>query len=259
LEKRFTQGLQFMTNFTWSKAMNHSSDNGFLYSVAPQSSYGPDDMNRDKVWIFNATYELPFGKGKRWGGGVGRAADLVIGGWQLTGTSNIASGLPWTPNVGECNNDTGPCLPDKLGSFSVGAGSFDPVNHVVKYFSPVASLTSVATVGEDTCSNTIASGPFALSPCGTYGLAGRNSMRGPGQFTADMSVVKALHLTERFAAQFRMDAFNLFNHPVYGFSAQDYGATGGTCVDCSGQNGLIKDIQNGTTMRQLTFAVKLTF
>jgi len=64
LEKRFTQGFQFMTNFTWSKAMNHSPDNGFLYSVAPQSTYGPDDMNRDKVWIFNTTYELPFGKGK---------------------------------------------------------------------------------------------------------------------------------------------------------------------------------------------------
>jgi len=254
-----------MTNFTWSKAMNHSPDNGFLYSVAPQSTYGPDDFNRDKVWIFNATYELPFGKGKRFAGDSGRAMDLIIGGWQITNTTNVSSGLPWTANAGECGLtvDTGPCLPNKIGNFQVGAGSFDPVHHVVTYFTPVAPMTFAPadlTVGTDTCLLARpTSGPFQLSPCGTYGLIGRNSMRGPGLFTDDMSVQKSFHLTERFNAQFRMDAFNVFNHPVYGFSAQDYGATGGTCIDCSGQNGLIKDIQNGTTMRQLQFGLKLTF
>jgi hypothetical protein len=269
LEKRFTQGLQFMTNFTWSKAMNFSNDNGFQYGAAPQSSYGPDDMNRDKVWIFNATYELPFGKGKRFAGNAGRALDLLIGGWQITDTTNVSSGLPWTPNAGECNLvvDVGPCLPNKVGSFQVGAGSFNPVTHSVTYFTPVTAIGydfSGLSVGDDTCAQPRpVSGPFQLSPCGTYGLAGRNSMRGPGAFFDDMAISKTMHMTERFNLQFRMDAFNVFNHPVYGFSSQDYAATGGTCIDCSGNNGLIKDIQDGpnkgTTMRQLQFGLKLTF
>jgi hypothetical protein len=56
-----------------------------------------------------------------------------------------------------------------------------------------------------------------------------------------------------------MDAFNVFNHPVLGFSSQDGNATGGTCIDCSGNNGKIKDIEFGTTMRELQFGLKLMF
>ena len=146
----------------------------------------------------------------------------------------------------------------------MGAGSFDPVSHTVRYFTPVTAMSypdvSTLTVGTDACSLPHpVSGPFQLAPCGTTGTSGRNRFRGPGLFTDDMSVQKTFHATERFSAQFRMDAFNVFNHPVYGFSAQDYGATGGTTIDAGGNNGLIRDIQNGTTMRQLQFGIKLMF
>jgi len=264
LDKRVSKGLQFQTNFTWSKAFNHSADNGFMYGVAPQQSYGPDDFNRDKVWIFNATYELPFGKGKRFAGGAGRALDAVIGGWQISNTTNVSSGLPFTPYAGDCSgivSDTGPCLPDKAGSFSVGAGSFDPVSHSVRYFTPVAPIAfdvSALTVGQDTCSLARpTSGPFGLPACGTQGLIGRNSLRGPGQFTDDMSISKNIPITERFKGQFRMDAFNVFNHPILDMSSGEGG--GGTCIDCGGSNGLIQNIAFGTTMRQLQFGLKLIF
>jgi hypothetical protein len=72
-----------------------------------------------------------------------------------------------------------------------------------------------------------------------------------------MSVAKNFHVGERVAAQFRMDALNIFNHPVYGFSAFQGG--GGTCIDCGGDNGRITDIEFGTTMRQLQFGLKLSF
>ncbi|HVZ17776.1 MAG TPA: TonB-dependent receptor [Terriglobales bacterium] len=257
-EKRFSQGLQFQTNFTWSKAFNHSADNGFLYSVDPQGSYGPDDFNRDKVWIFNAVYQLPFGRGKRFAGGAGRALDLIIGGWQITDTTNLSSGLPWTPYDATCNADTGPCLPNSVGgSFHTGTSGFDPVTHTVTFFTPVTPIIQSATIGEDTCSNTIASGPFGLAPCGAQGLIGRNSMRGPGAFTDNMSISKDFKLTERFNAQFRMDAFNVFNHPILDFSSNEGG--GGTCIDCGGNNGQIQNIAFGTTMRQLQFGLKLIF
>jgi len=270
LDKRFSQGLQFMTHFTWSKAFNYSVDgttsiSGPLYATAPRTAYGPDDMNRDKVWIMNTTYELPFGKGKRFAGNGSRAMDLAIGGWQLTNTMNWSSGLHWTPSLGECGLvvDVGPCIPDKVGSFSTGTSSFDPISHTVTFFTPVPAVAysaSSLTVGTNTCNLARpTSGGWALPACGTTGRAGRNSMVGPGVFTDDMSVLKNFRVTERFTAQFRMDAYNVFNHPALDFSPQGYSSNGGGCVDCSGTNGKIKDILYGTTMRQLTFAVKVIF
>ena len=268
LDKRFSQGLQFQANYTWSKSFNYSNDNGFLYSVAPASTYGPTDMNRDHVFIFNTTYQLPFGKGQRFAGGASKAVDLIIGGWQLTDTLNIRSGLPWTANASDCGPlvDAGPCLPDYKGGFSTGAGDFiTPASGspYVQYFTPVSKLAypaSALTVGTDLCKLARpTSGPFSMAGCGRPGLVGRNSFRGPSGWTDDLSVLKNFGVTERFNLQFRMDALNVFNHPVYGFSAQDYGATGGTTIDGSGNNGRILNIENGTNMRQLQFALKLFF
>jgi len=70
-----------------------------------------------------------------------------------------------------------------------------------------------------------------------------------------MSLAKGFKVTERVNAQFRMDAYNVFNHPVYGFSSTQ----GNTCVDCGGTAGLITGLENGTTMRQLQFGLRLTF
>jgi Carboxypeptidase regulatory-like domain/TonB dependent receptor-like, beta-barrel len=263
LDKRFSQGLQFQTSYTWSKSLNYVDDDGFLYSVAPQTSYGPSAFNRDHVFISNVTYELPFGKGKMFGGNASRALDLIIGGWQMNNTLNISSGLPFTPFASNCGGvtDTGPCVPDKVGDFPVGAGTFDPISHTVTYFTPVAPLAypaSALTVGTDTCTlSRPTSGAFALSECGRAGLAGRNSFRGPGGWKDDLSVAKNFRITERFSTQFRADIFNVFNHPVYGFSSGQGG--GGTCIDCSGNNGKITDLENGSTMRQMQFALKVIF
>ncbi len=265
LDKRFSHGLQLFSNYTFSHANNFTNDNGFLYSVDPRGSYGPDDENRHHVWITNVVWDLPIGRGKLLAGGVGRALDLIIGGWQISNTMNWSSGLPWTATAGECGaiHDTGPCLPNVKGSFHVGAGSLDPNTHTVTYFTPVAPLaydTSTLTVGQDTCPLARpASGPFSLPACGTNGNVGRNTFTGPHYFGDDMSVAKSFKVTERVSMQFRMDAFNVFNHPVLGFSSQDYNATGGTCIDCTGNNGKIKDIENGTTMRELQFGLKLLF
>jgi outer membrane receptor protein involved in Fe transport len=263
VDHRFSHGLQFMANYTYSHANNFSNDFG-PYAVAPRLTYGPDDFNRNHVFISNVVYDLPFGRGKMFAGGASRALDLIIGGWQLTNTNRWGSGLPWSASAQECGqvHDTGPCNPDYKGGFSVGAGSFDPVNHIVPFFTPVSALAypaSSLTVGTDTC--TLArpsSGQFSLPGCGTDGNVGRNTFHGPRSFTDDMSLAKNFKATERIAAQFRVDAYNVFNHPVYGFSSTQ----GNTCVDCSGNAGQITDIENnfnGSSMRQLQFGLKLTF
>jgi hypothetical protein len=81
-------------------------------------------------------------------------------------------------------------------------------------------------------------------------------------FYADATIMKNFSITERVKAQFRMDAFNVFNHPVLGFTANQGGT--GQCIDCPG-NGQINDIEHdaspgsATGMRQLEFALRFSF
>src|SRR5262249_34900060 len=117
VEKRFSQGLQFLAHYTYSHAYDFDSS---YYSVDPRVAYGPDDFNRNHVFVLSTVYELPVGKGKRFMSDIGRAADLLIGGWQISNTSNWSGGLPFTPSTGECNQftDAGPCRPDLISGQS---------------------------------------------------------------------------------------------------------------------------------------------
>jgi outer membrane receptor protein involved in Fe transport len=249
VDKRFAHGLQFLTHYTFAHADKYDSN---YYADNHAIAYGPDDQVRNHVWVTSTVYELPFGKGKSFAGNAGRAEDLIIGGWQITGSSNWSSGLPWTPSTAECGSeeDVGICRPNRgSGSFSLSPGSLQhPAgsNPYIQFFTPLTGLT----------------GPFADPGVGQLGNIGFDSFRGPRAFAADAAIMKNFAITERVKAQFRMDAFNVFNHPVLGFSGNQGGS--GTCIDCS-SNGKITDIEadsspgSTTGMRQLEFALKFTF
>jgi hypothetical protein len=95
------------------------------------------------------------------------------------------------------------------------------------------------------------------------GDVGFGSLYGPSDYTANAAVMKNFKLTERFNFQFRMDAFNVFNHVALGYSQSQGG--GGSCAaflpgsPCGGASGQITDILWGTTMRQLQFGLHLSF
>jgi hypothetical protein len=245
VDKRFAKGLQFLTHYTFSHANNYDSN---YYAISHPIAWGPVDFNRNHVFVVNTVYELPFGKGKMYMGDISRGLDYLVGGWQLSNTTNWSSGLPWTPSFSQCNSeqDVGICRPNKgSGSFHTGAGSFDPVSHTVTLFTPINDIT-------------LNSGQaFADPGVGNLGNIGRNSFHGPAGFYSDLSVSKSFAITERFKAKFVLDAFNVFNHPVYNFSAN---SGGNTCIDCQGgNNGKITDIESGTSMRGLQFALRFDF
>jgi hypothetical protein len=249
VEKRFSQGLQFLSHYTFSHAYNYDSN---YFAGDPKIAWGPVDFNRNHVWVLNVVYELPFGRNKMFMGNAGKALDYVIGGWQLSNTTNWSSGLPWTPTFNGCGGeeDVNVCRPNKgSGSFHVGAGSLQhDANGVpfVPFFTPL----STPVIGSST-------GPFTDPGVGNLGNIGRNSFHGPGGFYSDMSLVKRFLITERFNAQFRVDAFNVFNHPVYAFSANE-GAN--PCIDtCGGNSGRITQLETPNSMRQLQFAVRFDF
>jgi Carboxypeptidase regulatory-like domain/TonB dependent receptor len=255
VEKRFSQGLQFLAHYTFSHANNF---NDTYYAVNHDVAWGPVDFNRNHVFVVNTVYELPFGKGKMFMGNAGKGLNYVVGGWQLSNTTNWSSGLPWTPSTNECGSeqDVNVCRPNKgPGSFSVGPGSFDPITHTVPFFTPLATQNPDGSFTSNLLGG--GTGGFSLPGSGQIGNIGRNSFHGPRGFYSDLSVVKSFPITEKFRAQFRMDAFNVFNHPVYAFSANN-GAN--PCIDCGGgNNGKITGLEGGTSMRQLQFAIRFDF
>jgi hypothetical protein len=267
-EKRVSNGLQFLAHYTYSKAYFY--DAGY-FSVNKSFAWGPDDFNRNHAFVINTVYELPFGRGKKFMSDSGRAADLLIGGWQVTNTLNYSGGLPFTPSLGECGqvSDAGPCRPIAKGTLATGT-SRDSAGNLL-WFKPLPQgalsqspdvFSNTDLTGLDTC--TLArptSGPFSLPACGQIGNVGRNSYRGPRGFYSDLALSKTFSITERYKAQFRFDAYNVFNHPVLAFSSTQ----GNTCVDCGSDSGRISDIENNNSpgspsgMRQLQFGVRFTF
>ena len=96
-----------------------------------------------------------------------------------------------------------------------------------------------------------------MPACGALGNAGLLRLRGPRAFFADAAVFKNFTVTERVKMQYRMDAFNVFNHPVLGFNNNQTGS--GACIDCGGNAGLEQNLDANVNMRQLQFAIRLNF
>ena len=212
VDRRFSHGLQFLSHYTFAHANKYDSN---YYAISHPIAYGPDDQVRNHVWVTKLVYELPFGKGKTFAGNAGTAEDLIIGGWQITGTTNWSSGLPWTPSFNECGSeeDVGVCRPNQgSGSFHSGCRDRFSIQRVairiVQFFTPVANIVDQRR------------GPFADPGVGNLGNIGCDSFRGPRAFFADAALMKNFSITERVKAQFRMDVFNLFNHPVLGLQRE---------------------------------------
>jgi hypothetical protein len=266
-EKRVANGLQFLAHYTFSRAYAYDST---YFPIDKKVAWGPNQNNRNQVFVANVIYELPVGKGKKFMGDAGRIADLAFGGWQVTDTLTWGSGLPWTPSLQNCGqiSDTGPCRPNKTtGTLHTGLSH---LNGATYWFTPIPTLSQqtapeVKNAPDTSLANTMdacptarpSSGPFALPACGQIGNVGINSYRGPRAFYDDMAMSKNFTITERVRAQFRFDAYNLFNHPVL--------ALPNSCVDCGGQSGQITDIEADSApgapigMRQLQFGFRVTF
>jgi hypothetical protein len=242
IEKRFSGGLQVLAHYTWSKALNFSDD---YFAIDPRVNYGVDDNNRRHVFLISTLYELPFGRGKMFASDLPRWLDYIVGGYQLNNITTWGSGLPFTPSYGECgaDRDTGPCRPNLSGSFKTGVTD---TGNGLFFFTPVAPLPT----------NGSSSGSFGRPGVAQFGNVGRNTFYGPNEFLSDLSLLKNLKLTERVNAQFRVEGFNIFNHPVLGFNASQ----GNHCIDCpTGGAGQITSIENGTLPRQFQFGARISF
>jgi hypothetical protein len=253
LEKRFSHGLQFLSHYTWSRAMSHES---YYFAIDKKVGYGASYYNRPQAFVLAGNWDLPFGKGKALGGNSSRALDYLIGGYALNGTLTVEGGLPYTPGYADCSsdNDLGICRPNTNGSaYHLGTGKFNAATDSVPYFTPSPYILGGSCgVG---CTNPTTFGPYVRPAFGTFGDIYRDSLYGPGLVNTDLSVAKKFAIREGMSASFRADAFNLFNKANLGQP--------NSCVDCQGQGaGLITSTigsQDGTSMRRMQFSVRFEF
>ena len=260
-ERRFAQGLQFLGSFTWSKTLDDSCGN--LDACAPQlySDYGIERglSNQDQSYrmVLSALYELPFGRGKRWGGDVSRWVDYAIGGWQLNGIYTLQGGLPFSVTV-DGN-------PSATRANVIGAPQVNPGN-INQYMTASAFAIPAATIyytGSGSVNGAVFNAP---------GTSARDLLRGPGLSNMDLSLFKNFSVTERIKAQFRVQAYNLSNTPHFANPQSDLGGYNIVCpaglTTCpnnamlkfnpNSQFGVINSVQP-FSWRQVELGLRVTF
>lgn len=195
LRKRIRRGLGFRANFTWSKSIDDQSQisgasaggfDGAQDARTLNSERGLSDFDRRKVFTFDMTYALPFGRGKRFFNRQG-AVDALLGNWQFNTLLRLMDGQPFTPQLANFNFGLGESKrPDRLGS-----GRLDNPGPE-KWFRV-----------ED----------FVPVPRGAFrfGTAGRNILTGPGRRLVDISLFKNFAFSDQKRLQFRFEVFNAIN------------------------------------------------
>ncbi len=227
IRRRFTGGLAFQANYTFSKVLSDIQGDGqarfdpLLDNAQPELEYARADHDRTHTVNFNANYELPFGNGKRFlnQGGI---VDKIFGGWQLTSIINYSSGTPisiYDPR-GTLNR-TGRSGRQTATSSLTLDQIRDMVrltilpNGTITYFDQsILGPNGSATNGnvEPTPGTAFPGQQFFVAQPGQTGNLPRNFLDGPSYFNIDAGLIKNIRFGERFRLQFRAEAFNLLNN-----------------------------------------------
>ena len=233
VEKRFSYGLTFTSNYTYQKAYANNGDSfSFLYNR--KLSWGEEDNITHHQFVFAPTWEVPFGRGRKWGSQVSRPVDYILGGWNISGITTVYSGRPFTPYIG--NTPSGAVRPNAGPADRPNIGSGSPY--------------SGAKGGRDQWFAGGLTGAFTLAPDNTFGNFPYNGLRGPSFYNQDLAVAKAFQLTEQFKFSLRGEAFNAWNHT-------NLGDPNNNITDPS--VGRISGIAPSYQMRRLQFALRLDF
>ena len=235
LTRRFYNGIQFTASYTFSRTIDDGGGAFGSFAGAGGVGGGPEDFTNFRLergladqdirnrFVFSSVYELPFGKGRKYANNMNRAADLLVGGWQLNGILLIQSGSPFSLTTpGQPNS-----RPDLVGNLTTNTGNTQ------QYFN-IAAVAEVPTVNG-----------VLIHP----GTLGRNVLVGPGIRTVDMSLFKAFPITERIKFEFRAEAFNIANHPQFSNPNTDISA---------GNFGQITSTLQASE-RQIQFAARVLF
>jgi hypothetical protein len=240
LEKRLSNGLQFVSAYTYGHALANSgttlSGSNNLFTKDPtnyNTSYtnASWDIRHNFTTAFN--YDVPFGRGRRYGANMNRAVNAVVGGWAANGILTLHSGQPFTIRSNGCLGVWGggtTCSP-------VLVNGKDPNAAPANGRSPSAWFDTSSFLA-----------PNTAYPGGNLGL---QTNYGPPGRTLDFSLFKDFAFTERIGLQFRAEALNLANTPQFNVANVDANRQDGNFGQVTGTN-------TGSE-RHIQFALRLHF
>jgi hypothetical protein len=223
IERRFGNGIGWQFSYTLSKSLDtRSFDPAFtvVSTGAAQSAsstpfdvanrklnYALSDFDRTHVIQSYWVWELPFGRGRKFGNSVGSWANRLIGGWNISGFLTIQGGRPFTIYSGANTLSSVVQSPANCDGCRRSFGSVHQEDGIVWYLFPDERAR------------------FSQPAAGEIGNTGRNFFRGPGSFNADVSVLKRTAITERVNLELRADMTNFTNTPTFGFPTATITAT----------------------------------
>jgi hypothetical protein len=234
LEKRMSNGLQFITSYTYGHALATSGT-----QLSGASGFGNLDPTNLSLSYANAawdirhnfttglSYDLPFGRGKTYGADWNRATDALLGGWQMNSILTFHTGQPYGITANGCQGQWSICRPELLPGK-------DP---------------NAAPAGGRTPSEWFDTANFTTAPSLTNGNVGLLSNYGPPTRNVDLSLFKTFSFTERWKVQFRAESFNIANTPQFGLPDQNRS---------DGNFGKITSTATGSE-RHVQFSLRLQF
>jgi len=247
VQQRLSHGLTFQANYTWAKCLTNnqgyygrygdlagsqaSADVAFqLYVYNANLDYGFCD--HDVTQLFNGyfTYDLPFGRNKMFGKNMGKVADAVLGDWQLNTIFTVHGGFPIS-------------MLDWAGDAGTGSAQGRPDCIAPSRQTPYKNFADGGYIWFDP--NTMA------HPDGTHlGTCGVSTERGPGLKQLDLGLHKMFKVTERQNVEFRFEAINAFNTPIFTVQGYSIDVHGGS------NEGVVNTSQGA---RNLQFGLKYRF
>ncbi|HVD91865.1 MAG TPA: hypothetical protein VNC21_06270, partial [Vicinamibacterales bacterium] len=223
-QRRFADNFSFLNSYTWGKAIDLNSDNDGTVTLTnvydTEYNRGPADYDITHTFSSSWIYELPWARNK------------LYGGWQVSGILLLRGGLPLTVTQAQGVQSTG--TGNRPNRVCDGRLS----NPTIDHWFDTSCFVSPADV------------------TGTYGDAGRGIIRGPGAFNIDASVIKNTKIG-RYTTEFRVEAFNLLNHPQFANPNTQIGnaAVGTISAMLSSPSCSLC----GTTERQVQLGLKVRF
>lgn len=237
LQKPMSHNLTYNFAYTWSHALTDNQtdrSSGLQNTYCRPCEYGRASLDRTHVFTGNFVWQLPwFAQQQGFEG-------HLLGGWQASGIITVNSGLPLTVLAGR----TGTFGDPAASGLNVGGS---PNNG--RPSTPRPNVVGDPNIGPKTWSEFFNTAAFAV-PTGPQTYGGnehRGAVNGPGLWRFDFSLVKSTQLTERLNMQFRVDAFNLFNHTNF------------STINTTTTSSLFGQVTGTRDPRTLQLAVKFLF
>lgn len=239
VRRRFSNGLQFQADYTWSKAMgnavgaqgNNQSDLVSWRTLRnKQLDYIRSGEDQTQRFVANAVYELPFGKSKAFFSGSNGFVDRLIGGWTIGGITTWSTGVPFfvssgrtTFNSFNAGNNPAQLLGISLEEFKKNVGLYKTPAGV--FFINPELLNITLTPAGKVATSSLKPGLMGTPAPGTFGNFPLNGLNGPSYFNVDLSVTKRIPITERVRFEVKVTAINVLNYSNFIYGTQNFDAT----------------------------------